>query len=130
MTMIILLLATLLLVFQLVISNVLKNSIYKRKYKYYILLLVLDYFFSCMFFISVKYMWATEIQKLFLLMDQLGLALFFMFYMKILNPDCNKRVIVATSIIAGGSVLNIILGGSFNPLYFILILSTVIISSS
>lgn len=129
MTMVIILLATLLLVFQLVISNVLKNSIYRRKYKYYMLLLILDYFFSCMFIVSVRYMWNSEIQKMLLLLDQFGLALFFLFYMKTLNPEANKRTYTATGLIALGSIFNVMLGSKLNPIIFIVIMIIVIITS-
>lgn len=112
---VILSLVTLLIIFQLTISLILKRSIYKSQYFKFIALLLLDFVFTVLFIIGSNYHWPLIIQRFFLLFDLVGLALFFLLYMGILNSQYKKRSVLAFIIFLLGSIFIVMFGDLVLP---------------
>ena len=129
MLVIIISIVSLLLIFQLFISLILKRTINKSQYFYFINILILDFIFTILLILSSYFKWPVVFTKVFLVFNYLNISLFFLMFSKILEYEKKRLVKIISTIIVITPVIIIFFSNYLTPLIsFILLISTLLLS--
>lgn len=114
MIIIIISLASIMLLFQLLLSLILKRGISKKNYINFIALLIIDYLLTILFIISIEYNFDPIIQRTLLFLEHISTGLFFLLYMRIFKYKTRKTSLFVFSIVILGSFTSIIFVNHLN----------------